>query len=93
MPRARSWRIAAALWIVFAVVAWNVVLDQVIALAGRQYIIAAVWSAERMGPYVRINDWMRPAVTRGFWLANAAAATILTVGFVGLRLAARSSRR
>ncbi len=92
MPMTRSSRIAAALWIAFAVVVWNVVLDQVIVLAGRQYIIAAVASAESMGPFVRINDWMGPAVTHGLWLANAAAAVILAVGFVGLRLATRSPR-
>jgi hypothetical protein len=92
MPMARSSPVAAALWIAFAVVVWNVVLDQVIVLAGRQYIIAAVASAESMGPFVRINDWMGPAVTRGLWLANTAAAVILAVGFVGLRLATRSPR-
>jgi hypothetical protein len=92
MPMTRSSRLAAALWIAFAVVVWNVVLDQVIVVAGRQYIIAAVASAESMGPFVRINDWMRPAVTRGLWLANAAAAVILAVGFVALRTATRARR-
>jgi len=63
-----------------------------IVLAGRQYIIEALASAQSMGPYVRINDWMRPAVARGFWLANAAAAVILAVGFFALRQATRSRR-
>jgi len=85
-------RIAAALWIALAIVVWNVVLDQVIVLAGRQYIIAALASAESMGPFVRINDWMRPAVARGFWLANAATAMILAAGFFALRQATRSRR-
>lgn len=92
MPMTRSSRLAAALWIAFAVVVWNVVLDQVIVLAGRQYIIAAVASADSMGPFVRINDWMRPAVARGLWLANAAATVILAVGFLGLRAASRAGR-
>ena len=86
----RSARIAAALWIAWAVVVFNVVLDQVIAVAGRRYIVEAIASAGAMGPYVRIDDWMRPAVVRGLWLAGAAAAAILAVGFIGLRLAARS---
>ena len=85
-------RIAAALWIALAIVVWNVVLDQVIVLAGRRYIIEALASAQSMGPYVRINDWMRPAVARGFWLANAAAAMILAAGFFALRQATRSRR-
>jgi hypothetical protein len=85
-------RLAAALWIAFAIVVWNVVLDQTIVLAGRQYIIAALASAESMGPYVSMQDWMRPAAVRGFWMANAAAAAILAVGFFGLRAAARRPR-
>ena len=90
MPR--SARIAAALWIVWAVVVFNVVLDQVIAVAARRYIIDAMASAGAMGPYRRIDDWMRPAAVRGFWFATASAAAILTIGFIGLRLAVRSSQ-
>ena len=86
----RPARIAAALWIAWAVVVFNVVLDQMIAVAGRRYIIEAIASAGAMGPYVRMDDWMRPAVVRGLWLATGAAAAILAIGFVGLRLATRS---
>ncbi len=88
MPRPA--RIAAALWIAWAVVVWNVVFDQVIVVAGRRYIIAAIASADAMGPFVRLDDWMRPAVTRGAWLATLAAAVILVIGFFTLRLATRS---
>ena len=90
MPMPRSARIAAALWIAWAVVVWNVVFDQVIVVAGRRYIIAAIASADAMGPFVRMDDWMRPAVTRGLWLATLAAAVILAIGFITLRLATRS---
>jgi hypothetical protein len=90
MRMSRSARIAAALWIAWAVVVFNVVLDQVIAVAGRRYIVEAIASAGAMGPYVRIDDWMRPAVVHGFWLASAAALAILAVGFIGVRLAMRS---
>jgi len=88
-------RLAAALWIALAVVVWNVVLDQTSVLAGRQYIIAALASAESMGPFVSMQDWMRPAAVRGFWMANAAGAAILLIGFFALRVAgpARSAGR
>ena len=86
----RPARIAAALWIAWAVVVFNVVLDQMIAVAARRYIIEAIASAGAMGPFVRMDDWMRPAVVRGLWLATGAAAAILAIGFVGLRLATRS---
>jgi hypothetical protein len=82
-------RIAAVLWIAWAVIVWNVVLDQTIVLAGRRYVVAAVAAAQGPGSYARIDDWMRPAVTRGLWFATASAATILAVGFVSLRLAPR----
>ena len=90
MPMPRSARIAAALWIAWAVVVWNVVLDQVIVVAARRYIVEAIASADAMGPFVRMDEWMRPAVTRGAWLATIAAAAILAVGFIALRLATRS---
>ena len=88
----RPARIAAALWIAWAVVVWNVVFDQVIVVAGRRYFIAAIASADAMGPFLRLDDWIRPAVTRGAWLATIAAAIILAIGFVTLRLATRSPR-
>jgi hypothetical protein len=90
MPMLRPARIAAALWIAWAVVVFNVVLDQMIAVAARRYIIEAIASAGAMGPFVRMDDWMRPAVVRGLWLATGAAAAILAIGLVGLRLATRS---
>ena len=83
-------RIAALLWLAWAVVVWNVVLDQTIVLAGRRYVVAAIAAAQGSGSYARIDDWMRPAVTRGFWFATAAAAAILVVGLFSLRFAPRA---
>ena len=91
-------RLAAALWIAWAVVVWNVVLDQTIVLAGRRYIVAAVAAAQRpqgpqgAAPYARIDDWMRPAVAHGFWLATVVAGAILAIGFFLLRAASRTAQ-
>ena len=82
----RAGRIACALWIVWAVIVWNLVFDHVIVVAGRWYLHAAQLAAEAGGPYARIDDWMRPAVTRGLWVATAAAAAVLLVGVLGVRL-------
>jgi ABC-type dipeptide/oligopeptide/nickel transport system permease subunit len=71
-------RFALVLWIVWAVVVWNVIFDQTIVLAGRDYIQAAL--ASGVGPFANMDDWMRPAATRGAWLATAAAGTILVTG-------------
>jgi len=88
---ARAARIAVWLWVVWAVVVWNVVFDRVLVVAGRQYINAAAIADSTGGPYARIDDWMRPAVTEGLWVASAAALAILVVGFVAVRFARRRS--
>jgi hypothetical protein len=90
-PR-RLARVALTLWIVWAVVAWNVVFDHVIVVAGRRYLHAAVEAARAGGPYARIDEWMRPAVTNGLWTASATAAAILAVGWLGIRLSGAGRR-
>ena len=86
----REIRLAAALWVAWAVIVWNVVFDHAIVVAGRAYIHAASVAAQRGGRFARMDDWMRPALGRGVWMASAAAATILVAGFVGIRVAARA---
>jgi hypothetical protein len=90
MALARSARLATVLWIAWAIVVWNVVLDQTIVLAGRRYIVAAVAAAQGPGPYARIDDWMRPALFRGLSVATTTAVAILAIGLVAARLATRS---
>jgi hypothetical protein len=80
-------RIATALWIVWAIVVWNVVFDHVIVVAGRAYLAAAIVAAHGTGPYARMDDWMRPAIARGLWTATAASGAILLVGFAAIRRA------
>ena len=84
-------RLAVWLWIALAFVVWNVVFDQVIIDAGRHYIEIANASAGSNGPYLNIQDTMRPARSRALWLATGSAGAILVVAFVVLR-AARQMR-
>jgi hypothetical protein len=77
-------RAAAWLWIALAFVVWNVVFDRVIVQSARDYLDLAIASARSGGAYVRIDDTMRPARTRAFWLASASAAGILVV-FISIR--------
>src|SRR6187200_210737 len=67
---------ALALWIVLAFVVWNVVFDRVLVLAGRQYVYAATRAARGSGPYLLVDDWMRPAVARATRTASGAAVLI-----------------
>lgn len=82
-------RIARALWITWAVLVWNVVFDRVIIVAGRAYLSAArtAANANPSGRLPNMDDWMRPAVTRGLWIATASGAAILLIGFAALRVA------
>src|SRR5512135_2322513 len=86
-------RLAILLWIALAVIVWNVVFDHVIVVAGREYLAAAVIAADHGGPYARAEEWMKPAATRGFWIASAVSAAILVVGLAAIRLASRAPRK
>ena len=93
-PRSAA-RIARALWIAWAIVVWNVVFDRVIVVAGRQFIVAAAAqaAASPAGPFANMDDWMGPAVTRGFWIAMAAGAAVLVTGLAAVNYAVRRSER
>ncbi len=86
-------RLARTLWIVWAIVVWNVVFDHVIVVAGRNYIAAADRAAfATPRRYENMDAWMRPAVTRGLWIATVSAAAIAGAGLVLVRAAERASR-
>lgn len=89
----RPVRVAVVLWILLGVVVWNVVFDRVLVLAGRRYVHAAAVSFQQDGVYLEIDDWMRPAITRGIWLASAAGAATAAAGLAAVALAARHARR
>jgi hypothetical protein len=85
-------RVALGLWMIFAVVVWNVVFDRVLVNAGREYVRAALAAADGTGPYARIDDRMRPALCRALGAASATAGVVVLVGLVGIRVAARRGR-
>ena len=86
-------RVALALWIVWAFLAWNVIFDHVLVVAGREYIAAATraaFSTTTPHRYENMDAWMRPAVWRGLWIASLSAAAILVSGVGLVRAAARA---
>ena len=68
---------------------WNVVFDHVIVVAGRNAIRAAGQAVNG----INLDDFMRPAVTRGLWIATLAASAILAVGLSSIRLTTRPPSR
>jgi len=83
-----SRRAAVWFWIALAFVVWNGVFDRVIIEAEHEYVSLA--AAEGSGPYVKIDDTMRPARWRALWLATASAGAVLAAGLVASRLAGRT---
>ena len=79
-------RAATWLWIAFAFVVWNVVFDRVIVQAGRDFVDLAMATARSGAAPVKIEDTMRPARSRAFWLATASATAILVVFISARRL-------
>ena len=90
MTLPRGARLAAALWIVFAIVAWNVVFDRVIVVAGRGYLTAAREVARDRGASLLINDWMPAAIVRALWSATAVGGAIAFFGLAALTWAVRA---
>jgi CTP:molybdopterin cytidylyltransferase MocA len=87
-------RLARVLWIAWAIVVWNVVFDRVIVVAGRSYV-AASYRAAAADPAARpltMDDWMQPAVARGFWMASAAAAIIVLIGLAAVHASRTAAR-
>ena len=78
-------RLARVLCLVWAVLTWNVVFDHMIVVAGRRYIAAARGAAASGAPFANMDAFMRPAVTRGVWIATASAAAILLLALFASR--------
>jgi hypothetical protein len=89
----RSPRVAAALWLVLAFAVWNVVFDRILVLAGRRYASAAATAVRNGHDYIRIDDWMRPAITHGVRIASLVALAIAGGGLIAVAIASRVDRK
>lgn len=81
------------LWLVLAFLVWNVVFDRILVLAGRRYAFAAAVAARQSSAYVRIDDWMRPAVAHGIQVASLAGLSVAIVGLAAITVASRFDQR
>lgn len=88
----RQARVAYVLWLLLAVVVWNVVFDRVLVLAGRRYSYAAMNAFIAGQPPVRILPWMAAAQASAVRLASLVAVPIAVVGVVAVALASRRAR-
>jgi hypothetical protein len=92
MNAPRSLRLAVALWLLFAFAVWNVIFDRTLVLAGRRYVWAATLAARQGGPYLRIDDWMRPAIGHGIRIASLVSGAIVVASMAAIYAAHRRER-
>jgi hypothetical protein len=89
--RAVVW--AVVLWLVLAIVVWNVIFDRIIVLAGRRYAHDAAVLFRTTHTYLHIDEVMRPAVAHGVRVASAWAGALALAGLLLIRLAATYDAR
>jgi len=89
----RPVRLAVVLWLLFAFAVWNVIFDRTLVLAGRRYVWAATVAAQQGGPFLRIDDWMRPAIAHGVRTASLTALAIAAFGLVAVAIASKLDQR
>jgi hypothetical protein len=92
MSAPRSVHLAVILWLLFAFAVWNVIFDRTVVLAGRRYVWAASTAAEQGGPFLRIDDWMRPAIASGIRIASAVSGAIVVLSMAAIYAAQRRDR-
>ena len=80
--------VAVVLWVVFALVVWNVIFDRIIVLAGRRYAHDAALLYNTTGQYLLIDSVMRPAIAYGVKVASTVAAAIVVAALLLIRVAA-----
>ena len=88
----RPVRLAVVLWLLFAFAVWNVIFDRTLVLAGRRYVWAAAIAAQQGGPFLQIDDWMRPAVARGIRVATAVSGAVVVLSMAAIYVAQRRDR-
>jgi len=86
MTRARARRLAIALWIGMAVVAWNGLYDLRITLGVRDYLMKQALHDAGRGPAVTISDAMHETVRDAVRVASLWSVIILGAGLTTVRM-------
>jgi len=88
----RRARLAAALWLVFALVVWLVRFDYAIDTAARTYLFRQHQYVLGRAPSIAINGAMRPAAAAGALDATRWSAVVAVSGVAAVAWAARRLR-
>ncbi len=86
----RRERIAAALWIILAVVVWNGLYDLLLARSTQNYLFRAAMHQAGLGPAADLTAAMDIAVRDAIWISTLWAGIILLAGAWTVRMMTRA---
>lgn len=81
----RRERVAAGLWVVVAIVVWNLVYDLMITRAVQEFMFRAALHEAGRGPAVTMADVLDRNVYDAIWVSTLFASLIALAGFVTIR--------
>jgi hypothetical protein len=88
--RRRAGHVAVALTLLAILFTWNALFDRAIGGAVRRYLQLQGTRVAENGPFVYVQDVMRPAAREGAIRATAWCVPIAAVGFVVVRWSRRA---
>ena len=88
-PTSRAERVAAVLWILLAIVAWNGIYDVLLTRGVKEYLFRWALHDAGRGPVVPMAQIMEVTVRDAIWVSTAWAGVILFVGIVTIGLVRR----
>jgi hypothetical protein len=86
----RRERIAAALWVILAVVVWNGLYDLLLARSTQNYLFRAAIHQAGLGPPADLTTAMDLAVRDAIWISTLWAGIILLAGAWTVRMMMRA---
>jgi hypothetical protein len=92
-PLGRRRRIAVALWVIIAVVAWNGLYDELLARSTETYLYRQALFQAGRGPWIDLATAMQIAVRDAAWLSTLWASILLLAGMATIRLASSHSSK
>lgn len=85
-PLTRSQRVAAGLWIVMALVIWNLVYDLLLTRAVQEYMFRVALHQAGRGPLTTMAEVLDREVYYAVWVSTLFASIVALAGFVTIRI-------
>jgi hypothetical protein len=89
----RRERIAAGLWILVALVVWNLVYDLMVTRAVQEFMFRAALHEAGRGPAITMADVLDRNVYDAIWVSTLFASLVALAGFFTIRYIGRGRQR